>query len=53
MHCCIIPDAHKAVFENVIPANLADRVFYIENDCQDVWEWSDKVYDFVVDLEEM
>ena len=50
MHCCIIPNANKAAFENLVPSNLADRVFYIENDCKDVWEWADKVYDFVCNL---
>ena len=47
LHCCIIPKDYKAAFENIIPRNLADRVFYIENDCKDIWEWSEKVYDFI------
>jgi len=47
LSCCIIPKVHKAVFENVVPSNLVDRVFYIENDCKDIWEWSDKVYNFI------
>ena len=47
LHCCIIPAANKADFEGIVPSNLADRVFYIENDCKDVWEWSEKIYDFV------
>jgi len=46
LHCCIIPAIHKATFEGIIPAKLTDRVFFIENDCNDIWEWSDKVYDF-------
>ena len=44
LHCCIIPKAYKAVFKDLIPGNLADSVFYVENDCKDIWEWSDKVY---------
>ena len=47
LHCCIIPAANKASFENIIPSDLTDRVFYIENNCKDVWEWSEKVYDFI------
>lgn len=47
LHCCIIPNANKLAFKSIIPSNLTNRVFYIENDCKDVWEWSDKVYDFV------
>ena len=47
LHCCIIPQIHKTVFENIIPSNLSDRVFFIESDCMDIWEWSDNVYDFI------
>jgi hypothetical protein len=42
----IIPKTYKEIFENAVPSNLTDRVFYIEHDCKDIWEWSDKVYDF-------
>jgi len=51
LHCCIISQSHKCAFEKIVPASLADRVFYIENDCKDVWEWAEKVYDFVRSLE--
>ena len=47
LHHCIIPDIHRTTFENIVPANIADRVFYIKNDCSDVWKWSDKVYNFI------
>jgi len=47
LHCCIIPETHRAAFEKIVPHNLSDRVFYIENDCKDIWEWSDKVYNFI------
>ncbi len=47
LHCCIVPKNHKTTFENIVPSNIANRVFYIENDCEDIWEWSEKVYDFI------
>ena len=47
LHCCIIPQVHKKIFENMIPSNLTDRIFFVENDCKDIWEWSNKVYDFI------
>ena len=47
LHCCVAPAANKARIEKAVPFNLADRVFYIENDCKDVWAWSEKVYNFV------
>ena len=50
LHCCIIPKNNEEEFNHIIPPNLANRVFYIENDCTDVWEWSDKVYNHVISL---
>ena len=47
LYCCIIPEHNRFEFENVIPSNLIDRVFYIENDCADIWHWTEKVYNFV------
>ena len=46
LHCCVIPKAYKDDFDSIIPSNLTDRVLFIENDCKDIWEWSDKVYEF-------
>ncbi|MCL2405445.1 MAG: hypothetical protein FWC92_07860 [Defluviitaleaceae bacterium] len=48
LHCCIIPESHKAAYEKIVPHNLADRTFYVKNNCKDIWEWSEKVYDFVL-----
>ena len=32
-------------FEKIVPPNLIDRIFYIENDYKDIWEWSDAAYE--------
>lgn len=40
----VIPTRLKAVLEPYIPANLKDRIIYVENDCKDIWDWSEKVY---------
>jgi len=50
LYCCIIPEENRMEFENIIPASLMDRVFYIENDCHDIWDWSEKVYSFITQL---
>ena len=50
LHCCIIPESYREEFENIVPSNFAGRVFYVENDCKDVWEWADKVYNLVVSV---
>ena len=40
----VIPMELKEKLESYIPCDLGDRVIYIENDCRDIWEWSEKVY---------
>ena len=27
-----------------VAVNLRDRIIYVENDCNDIWDWSEKVY---------
>jgi len=48
LYCCIIPENHRTKFKDIIPSFLANRVFYIENNCEDIWNWSEKVYNFVL-----
>ena len=40
----IIPIKLKDKLEMYIPNDLKDRIIYIENDCKDIWDWSEKVY---------
>ena len=40
----IIPKQYENTFKNVIPANLIDKVMFVENECNDIWDWSEKVY---------
>lgn len=40
----IIPTYAKSELESYIPDNLKDRVMYVENDCKNIWDWSEKVY---------
>ena len=51
LHCCIISENNRWEFENIIPPFLTERIFYIENDCTDIWDWSEKVYNFILQLE--
>ncbi len=48
LFACIIPKEHENEFRNIAPTCLLDRIFYIDNDCKDIWDWSDKVYSFIV-----
>lgn len=43
----IIPAKEKDSFKSVVPNDLKSKTFYIENDCKDIWSWSEKVYEFV------
>ncbi|MEE1126204.1 MAG: hypothetical protein U0L18_09800 [Acutalibacteraceae bacterium] len=45
----VIPTKLKDKLEIYIPDNLKDRVIYIENDCKDIWDWSEKVYSTIED----
>ncbi len=40
----VIPMKLKKQLESHIPCDLIDRIIYIDNDCKDIWEWSEKVY---------
>ncbi len=40
----VIPMKLKGELESHVPDELKDKVLYIENDCKDIWEWSEKVY---------
>lgn len=44
VHAIVIPDELRSKMESMIPNELKDKLIYIENDCKDIWEWSEKVY---------
>ena len=43
----VIPIKLKNKIKNHIPDDLKDRIIYIENDCKDIWDWSEKVYGII------
>ena len=40
----IIPTALKPLLEQYITDDLRNSVIYVKNDCNDIWDWSEKVY---------
>lgn len=50
IYTIVIPDIWKEELEPYIPESLKNRVMYITNDCGDIWEWSEKVYQCVENL---
>ena len=47
VNAIIIPAVHKQALKSAIPNDLKDKVIYVENDCKDIWEWSEKVYSII------
>jgi hypothetical protein len=50
VYAIIIPTEYKDKIANIIPTELKDKVYYVENNCKDIWNWSEKVYQFVEEL---
>ena len=49
----VIPMKLKNDLELYIPSNLNDKIIYIENDCKDIWDWSEKVYRIIEKTEDI
>ena len=47
VYAIVIPIAHKSKLEPAISSNLKHKVIYVENDCKDIWDWSEKVYSII------
>ena len=43
----VIPMKLKEKLESHVPFELQNRIIYIENDCKDIWDWSEKVYSVI------
>ncbi|MDE6596365.1 MAG: hypothetical protein K2K44_10200, partial [Oscillospiraceae bacterium] len=47
VHRIVIPTELRSKIEDSIPLALKDKIIYIENDCKDIWNWSEKVYGII------
>lgn len=43
----VVPLEEKEELQIYIPDMLKEKVLYVENDCSDIWDWSEKVYSLV------
>ena len=50
VYAIVIPSELRLEMEDVIPSELQNKVLYIENDCKDIWEWTEKVYTAIESL---
>lgn len=48
LYICFIPTYNKSQFENIIPSQLLDRVYYLDHDGEGLEEWVKKVYRIVL-----
>jgi hypothetical protein len=50
LYYCIIPEQYKTYFLNIIPQNIIDKIHYVENNCKNIFDWSEKVYNYILNL---
>ena len=48
----IAPTVYRQTLKEHIPQHLRSRTHFILNDCKDIWEWSEKVYEYVKNSEQ-
>ena len=46
----IVPSVYRKELEEHIPEQLKAKTYFIPNNCKDIWEWSEKVYEYVKNL---
>ena len=47
VYAIIVPTIYQDIVNQHIPENLKEKIHFIQNDCKDIWEWSEKVYEYV------
>lgn len=50
VHAVIVPELHRAEISPHIPDGLKDRVHFLDSAGCDIWEWSERVYEFAKSL---
>ena len=43
----IVPEKYRNIVSSHAPSNLKDRVHYLDSSGTDIWQWSEKVYEYV------
>ncbi len=47
VYAIIVPTIYQNLITPHISVDLKEKVYFVENDCKDIWAWSEKVYEFV------
>lgn len=47
VYAIIVPTMYQDTIMQHIPETIKDKIYFVRNDCRDIWEWSEKVYEYV------
>lgn len=47
VYAIIVPTIYQNTIMQHIPETIKDKIYFVRNDCRDIWEWSEKVYEYV------
>lgn len=50
VHAIIVPTVYRDAVRPHIPENINGKIHFINNDCKNIWEWSEKVYEYVKNI---
>lgn len=50
VHAIIVPTVYRDAVKPHIHENINEKIHFINNDCKNIWEWSEKVYEYVKNI---
>lgn len=50
VHAIIVPTIYRDDIKPHIPENIREKVHFVDNDCKNIWEWSEKVYEYAKNI---
>lgn len=50
VHAIIVPTNYRDDIKPHIPENIREKVHFVDNDCKNIWEWSEKVYEYAKNI---
>lgn len=46
VHSIVVPENYKDKVKNIVCDEMKSKVYYLPYDCKNIWEWSEKVYEY-------
>ncbi len=47
LHWLVIPECYRDQLSPLIPGELKERTLFVEQDCPDIWYWTEKIYGLI------